>query len=239
MKWLVKFLLHFSKPMASFFEKIKDVDQRTNDVVNGYLRNQQSLLPYTDNPYYLIPSLVIHLILSFYFDPEYFESDSNGYYKVSDDGKTVQKAGGSYNCSVYGHAVIPSHLGGIYEWTFKIIVEGISISIGITADIHKTFKKGFWRNTNHSNYAAVYSGHKASKNEFKYGYPIERIRDGDIVKMHLDLNKKQLIFWINDKDLGPAWKNIDVGEDIQYKMAIVATSGKIKLELMDFKRINH
>ena len=45
--------------MADEFKTLELIEQSIKDVVNGWIRKQQKLLPSTDNPYYIIPELVI------------------------------------------------------------------------------------------------------------------------------------------------------------------------------------
>ena len=45
---------------ASAFEKVKFMKQRTKDIVFGYIRNGQALLPH-DNPYYNVNQLIKYL----------------------------------------------------------------------------------------------------------------------------------------------------------------------------------
>ena len=53
--------------------KCFEVGERSEDnVVNGYLKQQQSLIPDEENSYHTIPALVIQLIVSFYYTPECF-----------------------------------------------------------------------------------------------------------------------------------------------------------------------
>ena len=51
--------------MEAFLSKIKSIDNEDKDIVNGYVRRIQQLLP-IDNTYYIISSLVIYTILYFY-----------------------------------------------------------------------------------------------------------------------------------------------------------------------------
>ena len=63
-------------------------DQITMDLIHGYLRIQQSLLPFEETTYYTISSLVIHLILTFFYNPEYF-TDHGEFIKWNEDCDTA------------------------------------------------------------------------------------------------------------------------------------------------------
>ena len=56
-------------------ERVKYIDSESKDCINGYTREIQSLLP-DNNAYFIIPRLVTHWILLYYyvwgqFDPQY------------------------------------------------------------------------------------------------------------------------------------------------------------------------
>ena len=60
----------------SIFVKIKNIDEKIKDIVCGYIRRCQYLLP-NNNPYYNIPSLVEHLCITYYWISEYFTDHGN------------------------------------------------------------------------------------------------------------------------------------------------------------------
>ena len=165
---------------------------------------------------------------------DYFDKVPNTY-DVLDDRKIICCNTGWKNESVFGKYVIPSSKGGIYTWTFKVIHYDTSLYIGITSDIAGKFSDCFAENTTGSNYAAYYCGYKLSKGVKKDYNSFKSLNHGDIMKMELDLNKKTLGFWRNDENLGPAYKNIDVGDKIKYKMAISMLNKDTKIELSSFK----
>lgn len=51
----------------------------------------------------------------------------------------------------------------------------------------------------------------------RYG---DKINEGDILCLILDLNKKQIKFMVNDKDLGIAFRNIICRKDVTYRLAV-------------------
>ena len=228
--------------MAGMFDQdvLKQIDDTTKDIINGYIRNEQLLLPYEENAYYLIPPLVIHLILLYYFDAEYFNipyehKETSKAYKVSEDKKTITKTDWS-DISIFGNIVIPSTRSSlIYCWSFKILQLHTNLTFGITSDINDTFKAAFWRNQKSSNYGAMYSGHRVSRAIPEASYPIDHVDNNDIIKMVLDLKEKEIRYWVNDKNLGAAYTDIDVGEDIKYKMVIDMMDAQTKIQLIDYQ----
>lgn len=58
--------------MSLNLESVKCINQNIKDVVTGYIHNIQSLFPYEENPYYIIPELIQMIILLFCDKAEYF-----------------------------------------------------------------------------------------------------------------------------------------------------------------------
>ena len=211
--------------MATTFERIKNVDQNTIDLVNGYIRDKQSLLPYEDNPYYVISSLVIHLILSFYFDPEYFAT-IQGHIKASNNNKII-----SMNGTAYGNITVPSTIPRIYTWKFKILKCKTDIYVGITSKIGQ---HGAFCYQDRRSYCAYLPGGRVTNCSLTRDYPFKNINNNSIVEMILDLKKKELSYCIDGKHLGAAYENIDTGENIKYRMAVYMHYVSTKMELIGF-----
>ena len=75
---------------ASIFKKQELVDIQTKNIVSGYIRNVQLLLP-KDN-YYNIPKLINHIIIFYLYDCITFDIDKAKHtssLEFSNDNKTV------------------------------------------------------------------------------------------------------------------------------------------------------
>ena len=122
--------------MSITFEKVTDL--YTKYIVNGYLKQQQSLLPFQENSYYNIPSLVIHLILSFYhkYIPEYF-TDHQGCITVNDAKDIATYIGQEVSdtfSTLYGTFTISKYnYCNKFIWEYKIIKpkDGLTMGIGL------------------------------------------------------------------------------------------------------------
>ena len=57
--------------MSANFEKIKNIKQRDKDIVNGFIKKCELLLP-KNNSYYNIAQLIHYLISLYYVSQEYF-----------------------------------------------------------------------------------------------------------------------------------------------------------------------
>ena len=58
---------------------------------------------------------------------------------------------------------------------------------------------------------------------------------GSILTMELNLNSKELIFYIDNICYGPAVKNIKTGDNIQYKLAITLYREDLTIKIIKFE----
>eukprot|EP01084_Bolivina_argentea_P297262 512103_1 len=222
----------------------KQIDDKTKNIVYGYIRRYRKLLP-NDIIYYDIPSLVQHLCISYYWTPkEYFTY--HGIHMSVNTARnvaTMNKEG--YNpegVTVYGNIDIDDSLL-IYKWSFKIIHDDDSaMSIGIDSS-NKPEK--FCNNTfvfeNSNDFYAI------RNNGWKYSFlianeeesePYSGWTQGDTVKMELNTMQKTLGYYVNDKYHGIAFDNIDC-KNKTYKMAVCMSNWSYnaegELELIAFE----
>ena len=105
--------------MASL-EDVKHIDISTKDIVFGFIKHVQSMLP-KDNIYYTIPTLVSHWILLYFFIKESFDPNAHSTkLQLSKDDSilTVKQTGDNLEAiTAYLRHIIRS---GIHRWTFKI-----------------------------------------------------------------------------------------------------------------------
>ena len=160
-----------------------------------------------------------------------FEIIDHKYWKVSDDRKTITRTKGTPSASVYGKCIIPSDKGGIYDWKFKILKENTNMRFGISSQWDTDSRLGY---ISSSNYCAEHSGGKWSK-MMNRSYDGFSFGNGDEVQMTLNLDNKKLLFSINGNSIGAAYKNIDVGPGIKYRMAIHFRDTDTKAQLIEFQ----
>ena len=53
--------------MTTSFKHLRNCDKRTLKIVNGYVHQIQKLFPWQENSYFIIPELINHICLSFYW----------------------------------------------------------------------------------------------------------------------------------------------------------------------------
>ena len=94
------------------FGSSKDVDQRTKDIVIGYIKQCQKLLPFKNNSYYNIPPLIEHVCIYYYWIKEYF-TDHGDSIILNDDKNIATNTVDSYE-TVYGNILI-KRIDNLYQ----------------------------------------------------------------------------------------------------------------------------
>lgn len=206
------------------------IDSRTKHLVNGYIREMDSILKQ------IIPDPIIHFILSFYYLGDYFAKFDTKYWKITDKNTTIEKLkrGGWSIPSCFGNMIIRSEQGGIYQWIFKLLKTNTCMDFGISSNCN--MDQAFSVCDDSSNYCARYAAHKVSKDKQVY-WPGFHYKTGDKLTMELNLDQKSLSFYVNEKFIGIAWDNIDVGPDINYRMAVFFLHNACSVKLLSFKAL--
>lgn len=147
---------------------------------------------------------------------------------------------------IFGHKIIKKLDNCIYIWYFKIFGDYFPdpmmtmlspLEIGITDKMDINDKEN-----NHYFYCS--SGQKNSiiSNSY-FGYPFNQKYEqygkafglNDVIKMKLNVLKKTLRFYVNDKAQGIAFNDIVFGKNQKYKMALSINEKDISVQLIDFK----
>lgn len=213
------------------------VDQRTVDIVNGYMRQAQLLLPYHLNTYYNIPPLVNNICLNFYNNPDYFTVCNRGL-TLKNQHKMIDTASINYG-TCYGYVDITNVDEDCkYVWTFNVLSYPRSclLAIGIDASNKAHYSEDFHDCGNKNPYYGLELYHHASGELYSlqerggaYG---PQVGDGDVIKMELSMTDKTIKYYINDNDHGVAFSDIIFGEDTIYHMAVYVHH--VDIELTDF-----
>ena len=226
--------------MASIpFEKLRSVDQKTKDLVEGFIR---SVLQ-NEN----IPSLILTICISFYYLGEFFSICGKG--MVIDDDMTMLKVcslkrGTFVRNTGYGNIKIENAYHCIYSWAIKLVAMDIyNTYIGIDASDKAHVNRNFAivRNEYYVIDAKGTKKYRTVQNNkhqrLSYG---KKLNEGDIVKMEINTENKTMQFWINDEDQGIAFENITF-DDFEYHLAISLCTDKQNyahcVKLLDFKQI--
>ena len=124
--------------------------------------------------------------------------------------------------TTYGKIIIPSISKLKYKWYLKINKSDDGhIIIGISSNTKNKKKRFYYDKTgNDYSYWAWKGEILDSKKVYlwkKYGI---KCRTNDTIDMELDMNKKQLIYYINGIYQGIAFKDIKYGNNINYRFVI-------------------
>ena len=226
--------------MATFTEKeLAKIDKYDRYLVFGYIRFLESLLMLNEDDTLNLnaPSLVIHIILSYYYIGEFWDVllCEPEEMKISEDKQSVtttEKMQQNTWRSVYGNVSIYSlNNDGHYQWDVKFELvskhnsnfKKVDCLIGLSTN---NTDKIFFRNKDYPNYAWYGMGYKYHRynwestvgTTFKYG---------DIVRIDLNLKNQTLRYLKQDKDKkneGFIDQNIkykiETGEKYQYRLAM-------------------
>ena len=212
-------------------EEVKNIDQRTKDFIYGYIRGAQELLP-QNNIYFCIPTLVIHWILLYFgglfdaFDVNNCHSD----YTISSKKRKITKQKNNHTTAFLCNVVKDD---GVHKWKFKIkrmnylaytIIIGvwkIKYPTNTEQDIDLAPGKYYGY---HVNRGMLTKGDGRRRNN--YGV---KCKQDDVITMTLDLDKLELRYSGNKRDLGVAFENI---EKTAYKVAILIYRAKDTIKIL-------
>ena len=129
--------------VAINFDQIKDVDNYTKLIVNGYIHGVT-----TSNPTKVIPPLITYVIIAYFYNPEYFARQGSNI--LVNDKKDTAKCERRQDAddddfddisgSIFGNIKItPNMHCNRFVWTFKVsnASTGVVLGIGIDASTNK------------------------------------------------------------------------------------------------------
>ena len=205
--------------MALRLSDIKYVDDKSQKLLNGYLKNI-----YDTKQDHIIPELVLNICLLFYYQREHFGTIEEGgsgltpsNFTVSQDKRTVLLNDGGWG-TLLGNVKIDSMSDIICRWNLRLRKQEHCskdyteyIYLGITGDSTRT-------------------------NGYFYNSADHRWSDGDLIGIKLDLKQHNIEYFVNGKSIGIVKENISVGEDVEYQLVIsMAYDGNsIEIESLEY-----
>ena len=196
--------------------EMNEIPHDTKCLLAGYIREMERDV---DND---IPEVIMMVILSFYYIAEYFK-DTNC--DLSEDNTKVTGGSDCCNRNAYGNIIINSIYNGnygIHHWQFKIgCLSRDNIAIGITGST--TTPRNPIYTVRGKGYAYMSNGRIWEPNSEGNSYKVTSrdkptYKEGDVVEMTLNLDKKSLSFKVNENE-SCSIEDIKVGRDIGYRMA--------------------
>ena len=223
--------------MSLKLEDIKHVDIKSHILMNGYLR---ILCIDQDDNDHIIPDLVLHICLLFYYPREHFSFSIDACkqispnFKFSDDKKTVVLIDKCYG-TVYGNIKIDSLSEDICKWNIKVYKNDLHqgsdytkyLSLGISGDEPHDQYIDSWNKMPPNSFLCVGNGKIYGSSECVMdelcinNKPIWT--DGDIVGIKLNLKQRNIEYYINNENIGIIYKNIPIGKDIKYRLITTMT----------------
>ena len=227
--------------MSLNLQNIKHIDVKSRVLMNGYLR---SLFKESEKDDIIIPDLVLHICLLFYYQREYFSFIINGHTRISqnfvssDDKKTMSLVDNCYG-TVYGDIKIDSLSEVICRWDIRVRGETLRktqdlvkyMIIGISGDEPKDEFKN-WRHSYNilqlpNTFACggqildARNIYGAKECVIQKAVPELTWNDGDIVGIKLDLKQRNIEYFVNDENIAITHKNLPIGKDIKYRLGII------------------
>ena len=106
--------------LSSFAARLQQIDIRSKLIVNGFIRESQTLLPFEENAYYNLNELILQICLIYYAINEYWDELSSDFI-TEGNGKILKKITScSWKNANFGKVIVPSIGDCIYEWYLRI-----------------------------------------------------------------------------------------------------------------------
>ena len=218
--------------MATDFDKAKGADQHTKDVVNGFIRQSQSLLP--DDHYHCIPELVILFCILYYYDEitfHPFDASSCGPNVVISGDKNEIMTHDKWTVeTAYTSKWIPSIERKIVKFALyitKCVHTGLFIGISSDRTLHtQSYVGGHKGSLALRSNGDIFYNRNQTENKKEYRY-----NTGDVLIVIIDFLERKLFVKINDKQpllIGL----INTGKDIQYKLCVSSWSPQEVVEIL-------
>ena len=197
---------------------------KTIDLINGFIRDVQSLLKAT------IPSPINSVVMLFHYIRLRFDICTMNKDVIKNDGKLF-----CVNSGYYLNAGI-SRGAKMGQFQFKINkFEARSLSVGITSDIENCRSENW---ITHYQYGHTYfvlvrrqgssPGYKSSS--FNRNFTAPEWKSGDVMKIEWDSNQETFKYYVNDKEEGVM--NTEKGL-IYYACVCSPGNAHVELELID------
>ena len=214
-------------------------NERTRCVVRGYLRESQQLFSSNAAYYNITIDCIYTLCLMYFWRREYFTK--HGRLMVLDKDKDVVTWKEKGYQTVYGNVEIKleEKRKRIYEWTLKILnrntADSFYIAIGLQAsDPPKASTDTIFTNDKRFSHYAFKSCNLKSRlgdPYFTYG---ESYNKGDVVKMQCVLPEGVVRFYVNGKDQGVAFYQMDFSQGKAYYLAVYGYDKGCAIQLVNF-----
>ena len=215
--------------MTVCWKKLSQIDKRTKYGVYGWIREAEAALELGH-----IPLMISSICILYFYEDEMFDEIADAV-KMSKDRKCVTKLPeSSWQNTNYGIVQIASNSVAIYRWKMKQSfnkerVKGVMIGITNTTNPNHHFytqkDKISYAHCNDSKYIKQgWSGYKTTPDPDTY------------ITMELDLQKAELRFLKDNATEPIIIRNIQTGDDLQYRMFVSMYVTGDSVEIINFTK---
>ena len=229
------------------FSMTQHFDQKIKDIVLGFTREVQALLPYQQRSYYNIPLLVSHIIIWYYSPIEYFTAHGGSIiiskskeiailqYKNPLASNTFYGAfkinkNGNYNKLIWNLLInIPN------DQTIAVI--GIdssnqtAVNCTFAHPMHSGKYYGWQSSVRYLGQAGIFMSHDKTLN---HTYGVTWSKSHVNVVMGLNVKNTTLKFYVDGEDQGIATDNVQFEDGDEYLLAISMDEALSKVQILDF-----
>ena len=201
--------------MSSFVKKIKSIPQWEKDLIFGHSRQSEKLIKLTP-----IPMAVSYLCLMYFYEYDYFHECEK---EISiNDTKNIAKVTGYRSRWVYGKVIIQTRIPMIYSWTLEGLdatrcLQHITISSKNLISLPGKHEINGLQ-SNGDTFSCNSSANETIPCDGKLSYS-EGFSEGDTVKMEINTMERHIKYYINGKDYGVAFENVDFNAQ-KFRMAL-------------------
>ena len=227
--WPKTFLYKIMSSVPVELRRLKQIDQRFNCLISGYVK---SIISNDNDIDAYIPELVILICLAFYYQIECFDPDTCGPMIIINETRdTIRHLAEAEtenmqdSQSVYGTYIIDSMQKAIHEWKLEINSQWSlgNIYIGIDEYENKWINQCFGDENETVNYSWTTSGRTHKSGEQIHVEPYlesEKGNAGDVIVMTLNLFDMTLSYKKYGGDMNVVINDITKGDGIKYKLCV-------------------
>ena len=217
--------------MALRLQDVKYVDNRSKKLITGYLKE----INISIDDKYIVPELVLNACLLFYYQRAFISMIFNGYhhspqskdsFTLSKDKRTVSLIDSRWG-TLFGNIQIDSLSEIVCRWNVKVFMNNKS---GVNATFGANVRRillGLSAQTEPI-FFDTYCGHsKWPSSTYLFTANVKSVdgqtltwNDGDIIGIKLNLKKLNIEYFVNGKSVGILKEDIEVGEDIKYRLTV-------------------
>ena len=233
----------------SSLKGLYETDEESRLIASGYIRSKHKSL-FKSNTHALFQNIPIPIsllcALYYYTYDQFLELPPD--MDLTKDEETIGIANSNRDCFSFGELVISSTSNGVYRWNLRVLSTENHMRIGIMSspwNVHRSMIDLFVQRSDSQKfylYCPTYGRKPITHEDFPWDdgdIDSKQLRDNDIVCMELNLRKKSVRFYINNEDRGIVCNRIQVGKDIQYRLAVSLVKGNPSMSIIKFTEDIH